>query len=373
MENNLYLPIKNYKEVIKKDKYRKYVPEYMNDYSICLDNSTKKTLFQFPMPINNKEIDISYPIYATDKFTISSINNGASITFANTSKVSINKSKDYVIYDHAINNSNIKSYQTESGIGFEINGELSNAYEFIVDFSNNNVFIDHNSYIVFNNTKGEKIAILQTPILKNIAGEELMPLRYELSNQTNNSIKVRLNLNSDFQTQNVCLMFCFDFYYEKIIYDSAVSQNKWNENLSNICMISNNSENISNLLIRFDLKGLYWLSNKNMERIIYAVKVLNLSNNELRMFFCIEDWCSWTVNWDSKPKIKDDYITGVVDKYGYINFDITDYVKLCLANKNSTDERYGFMLTAKEESASPIYLATADNSIYPPYISITFS
>ena len=88
------------------------------------------------------------------------------------------------------------------------------------------------------------------------------------------------------------------------------------------------------------------------------------------LFDVEEDWCSLTVNWNTKPE-SGKYISSCqVKEKGEISFDITEPVKLYAANRSGDLQRNGLVM--KSEKNAYNILTSSDASLYPVRTEIVF-
>ncbi len=219
-----------------------------------------------------------------------------------------------------------------------------------------------NNYTLFVDEYDNIVAILQPPLLL----DDSKVIKYKVAEIENNSFDIRIDID---EIANADIEFSFDWYMKKSILDSEVSIGKNNSYLLNYACISGNKSNISFLLLRFDFINIRLLDINKIEKVRFVVKSLSENiENELILTEVKEDWCSWTVDWKSQPKLDENEIKGECTKNGYIEFDITEYIKNCLKNKGCKGERYGLALLNKSNANAYIY--TSDDSLYMPYLRV---
>jgi hypothetical protein len=98
------------------------------------------------------------------------------------------------------------------------------------------------------------------------------------------------------------------------------------------------------------------------------------SNKKIILREVMSQWASRTLSWDEQGGVGN-LISGMSEPQdnGYVSFDVTQFIKKCVFDRSSMRESVGFAMLLDAENEEPVFIATSDNTSYPPYLRITLN
>lgn len=391
---------------LEENGHIKQLPEYNSPYTLCYENKDGSySLFIFAAPIQYKTDDNQYilidnalvpadnahyiyknksgqvksyypdvleneftVIYGDEKLSfkycgenIDSFSKGQKINFTNMYG-DIVEAVEYKGKDI-----NLAFYSTLTGIKMEMSPQKAIEPEnikFSVNCPNTQYSNFKNGYITFHNNS-ENTAIIYTPLMK--CDETIQPIKMNVMS-IENTQRLIFPERIDAEIENCKVDMSFEFYVNKIPDSTAYEKNTVNSYLSNFCNIGSN-DLISNgyHYTRFRLNYFFSTSPENILKATYYIKGLHQNaESQLGLYSVGNQWSSTGLNWMNKGSPDTFLSKNVVVGNGINSFDITDFVRSCFETGGREKESKGAVIMGDKND----FLATSDNSLYPPYVRI---
>lgn len=259
----------------------------------------------------------------------------------------------------------------------------NNQLDFYIDKQEKIDFtIKDNEYVVFKTTAKDSVtkAIIYTSFLQDSAGKcsfNNTVQVIQIDNQWKYSIKLDESFLNDPNTQYpINISPTFELYRNKMP-DSTVYSNKPSTNvyLANYAVLGNNEfYGNSQHYLRFRINYVFKSYEQNIKSAVYVSTVLTKDSApmQVEMLRLKDIWSSTGINWITKFATLGNESSTQISAQGRYEFDITNFVKLCVKDDEWNTEVYGLAMTAAEESTGTKVIATNDNTFYQPYIRIDF-
>lgn len=263
------------------------------------------------------------------------------------------------------NNEKIIIYPTYLGANYEINNKLHES-NFFIEIQDCNYYIKNDNHIIFYNDNHLIISILYfSSINKN------NNINYDNINLSINNYNKTFHINIQFP-YNSTLFLSLNSYENKQP-DSCVYSEKNNSNfyLKDVSIIGNHDSYGQGInYLRFRINNFIKTFSTEIISARYNSKVLDSSKKNFISMYRINDiWNSSQITWLNKPNSKDIVSNGEI-KNNFIIFNITNFIKECVNDKNGTIESHGVQLKNKKEDDNYSILASSDNGFYIPYVEI---
>ncbi len=172
-------------------------------------------------------------------------------------------------------------------------------------------------------------------------------------------------------------MVHFDFYTEKMFFDSSVYQSapKQNSLLNNISIFDESGEDCSGYTyLKCNLESITPADKNLLGSIRYHFYVAALTNAmDLEAYLVPDTWCSFTVNWETKPAYTEKIGEVHVDAAGYYYLDMTEFAKNYIEHAGEYTAECSIVLKAKDNSTGIVIAASADNTIAPPFFEVDYA
>lgn len=393
---------------------KKQLHQYDSPYTVCFENDDGTYLFYvFSSPIQYKKnnsfeiinnaiissdekgyafensannIKIYFPNRISDAFLIR--NGGEYISFSpnfdvsdfSEGKVEIIQNMQGIKVQAVVYKSeklDLCFYPTKAGIKLEIiiKAQLEEEQlDFLVESSADDFFDNKNGYVVLTKS-GKNHAIIYSSLQKNSGAIE-SAICFRQMSEKDGAFHVYFSINnaSEYgnETYPIRMDPSFELYQSKMPDTTVYSKYLTNSYLNNYAVLGETPMLGEGWhYIRVRLQFFMSLSPETIEKATFYSKCLLLSNsnNKIKILKNNEQWSSTRINWESR-------VCGstLIGEYsvlgGYLEADITEFVKECFAEPSLTIESQGFMLKAGENQC---IMATSENSMYTPYIKLVLN
>lgn len=168
-----------------------------------------------------------------------------------------------------------------------------------------------------------------------------------------------------------------DLYNEKMFFDSSVYQDKpqLNSLLNNISVFDNkNADSVGYTYLKLNLDSITPANSSLLDTLYYYFFVMACSEGvDLEAYLVSKNWCSFTINWDSKPEYKQKIGEVHIDQTGYHRLDITDFACEYIENAADYSAECSLLLKLKDTDQGMLVLASADNTWAPPYFEVNYT
>lgn len=167
-----------------------------------------------------------------------------------------------------------------------------------------------------------------------------------------------------------------DMYSEKMFFDTSTysAKPKTNFILNNISYFSaKDSDGNERTYMKTNLRSITPNQSDLLEKITLSLYAIYAKEEVTLEVYKVKDtWCSWTLNWESHPPYYEKIGEIIVNKPGWYDIDLTDYVKNLIDNGYDEITDNSFVLVAKSAENGEVIFASADNSCAPPYYKILY-
>lgn len=164
----------------------------------------------------------------------------------------------------------------------------------------------------------------------------------------------------------------FEFYDQKMPDSTAYSELEETTYLSNYFTLGHHSEfGESAHYLRMRLNYFFTTAPNNIKNASYNLKQLDTKEEKIQMMEVTDEWSSVWLRWQEKQPIGK-IVSEATKINNYNNFDITDFIKESVVDFDWLKESYGVVLKTDADKESSFF-ASSDNTLYPPYIKITFN
>lgn len=167
-----------------------------------------------------------------------------------------------------------------------------------------------------------------------------------------------------------------DMYQEKMIFDTSTYSKNSSTNfiLNNFShFTANNNRENERTYIKHNLNAIIPVKAALLDKIslnLYAIAVKE--EITIEFYNVKENWCSWEITTENHPLYQEKIGEITVDKSGWYEIDITDYIKDLMNSGRNKLASNSIVMITKSGSCGEVLFASADNSFAPPYYKIIY-
>ncbi len=167
-----------------------------------------------------------------------------------------------------------------------------------------------------------------------------------------------------------------DMYSEKMFFDTSTYSSIPNTNfiLNNISYFTaKQSDGNERTYMKTNLRSITPNQSDLLEKITLSLYAIYAKEEVIIEVYKVkDDWCSWTMNWENHPSYHEKIGEIIVDKPGWYDVDLTNYVKNLIDNGYDKTTDNSFVLVAQSAENGEVFFASADNSCAPPYYKVVY-
>ena len=388
------------------------IQQVATKYSILYKNNNKRKMYVFSMPIR-KYIDNNYIyvkpgidkvneyqyitnnidysiLYEDDYLRISDEKNWFKLSFdeiyawnfIELSNNSMSLKGDSIQY---INENGNEIFVSPSYSGMVVNYKIDesvNQLVFPIEFSELKVNNQDAGYVVLSEKNLGNISIsdnitnsvfvISRPIVSDMNGRKSLGGAIELIKKNK-----KYQLVCSVPEGTVNLSFTVNYYYENMFFDCTAYQREANVNHvfgDYVVYDSETRMNLSNNYIKFDIRSFTPKKSQALDRITLSVYVLDCKKDtEFEVYAVPNDWCAWELTWNKQPNYQEKIGYFKLDGSGWYTLDLTEYIKSLIDENYYNLINNSIMIKLKDGSTGYAIMASADNSIYPPYFEVDYT
>lgn len=234
-----------------------------------------------------------------------------------------------------------------------------------------NYYLNQEKRYILLQSESDIESVIQQPIIQ--SDEEKRRLATMEMKEYENDYNLRVILNNESLSQQnspAILETTFDMYQNKIPDTSVYSNYNNNSYLRSYAIIGKHPEFGEGWeYIRFKLSKLFYTREENILDAKYYIKGLTgCRDNNVQVYQPEDRWPSSQMVWNSKIASDKGPIAVSKKENGYYIFDLTNFAKQCFSENSQYTESKGIILKCDADAYH--VLATADHSLYPPFIKI---
>jgi len=272
-------------------------------------------------------------------------------------------------------------YPTKAGIKSEVvlkEKPKNNGFAFSICSGASTFDNDQNGYIVFKKEGGQNESLIYQPLVQSIVdGKRQLDVTARMNmERREEDYHVNIKISEEFiDSADIGYPIKFDpsfeMYLQKIPDSTAYSKCNINNYLCHYAVIGEHSVLGDGwYYTRLRLNYFMRVNIKNIKSAVYVIKPLwrNKDVPDLQAYEPIEQWSSTGLLWENKSKPRKQ-ISKAELQNKYLEFKANLFISECFCDLNWQKESIGFLIKTDQKDTFNI-LATADNSLYTPYIKI---
>jgi len=406
--NSIFLPqdFRDVKEIFNLP-YEE-VTSVSTKYSILYKDGNNRKMFVFAVLVremeNDKHILFDNKIYENDdgtfktqnkEFNLNFNSNAINLSYKNLNfsvllnNTKMNKDENYfntygetkeaVKYTNVVDNIDLRCIPTYNGLLMEfdlLNKTEKSEITFEIDINKLKYENDPAGYVKILKDDNNAGVIYQGIVLDN-----------DNRIYTNNRVKISIKDKKYYLTIDLSklpsdviypakLAFNFDFYCEKMFYDTSVYEATPSTNtiLNNVSIFDSiNEKHAGYTYMKYNVKSFTPKDSSLIESFTFNFYVISVSDSiEIEVYRAAKDWCSTQINWRDKPLYKEKIGEFTLSEIGWHKIDLTDYVKLLIDRDYDNLNDNGIVFKVKEGSKGYAIWTSADNTYAPPYFEVNY-
>jgi len=204
---------------------------------------------------------------------------------------------------------------------------------------------------------------------------------------TNNAVKITEKSKKHYLTVDLSklpadvsypakLAVHFDFYNEKMFYDTSVYEAapKVNTMLNNVSVFdSENKGNDGHTYLKYNIRSFTPKNPAMIDLLAFNFYVMSVADSiDIEVFRVPKEWCSSLMNWRDKAKHREKLGEFTLSETGWHRIDLTEYAKKLIERDYDKIRDNSIVLKVKPGSKSHAVLASVDNSYAPPYFEVHY-
>jgi len=174
----------------------------------------------------------------------------------------------------------------------------------------------------------------------------------------------------------VKLALNFDFYCEKMFYDTSVYEATPNINtmLNNVSIFDSVSEkNNGYTYFKYNVRSFTPKESQLIDSFACSFYVMSVTGSaDIEVYRISKNWCSSLINWNSKADYKEKLGEFTISETGWYKMDMTEYVKGLIDRDYDKLNDNSIVLKMKDGSKGRAVLASVDNTYAPPFFEVTY-
>lgn len=378
-------------------------------YSVLYKNDLNRNMYVFAVPVRDKGNDqnsiFDEKIYINDFGNYSTANKDFNVTFNDNSidlhylsnhfSIELEKSTVYkkeeiylslygqkregVKYIGIFENIDAIFIPTYNGLMIEFNIQEINDLEQIelkIDIGSLSYENDDAGYIQMLNDNDKKGMIYQG-IVTDRANNLSVCNKVKIQKKRGDKyLVIDLKQLPDGLQYPITLSINFDFYLEKMFFDTSVYEDTPNINclLNNITIFDAiNDGHAGYTYVKYNIKSITPKDSSLLDSITYNFYVMYLVDKiDLEIYKVDRNWCSWTLTWNNKTAYKEKIGEITISNTGWYELDITEYVKELIDNNYDNLDDNSFVIKVKDGNIGYVLIASADNTFSPPYFEVNY-
>ena len=175
---------------------------------------------------------------------------------------------------------------------------------------------------------------------------------------------------------SVTLNLHFDFYSDKMFFDTSVYKSSANTNclLNNVTIFDTlNEKNEGYTYYKYNIKSFTPKDSTKLDSLFFNFYVMAVTDSvDIEIYKVNRDWCSWTINWNDKPSYGAKIGEFTISETGWHEIELTEYAKHLIDNNYDKLENNSIMFKIKDGSKGYVMAASADNAYKPPYFVVNY-
>ena len=381
-------------------------------YSVLYKNGIERKMYVFALPVkemqNRKYVLLDAQIYENGDGTFGTKNKNFNVRFNNDSvdlqhinlkiailfdKMDLIKESDYlniygetkeaVKYSGTADNLEMRCIPTYNGVLMEL--DLPNKIEkseitFELDMAKRQLLKYKNDpagYVKILDEDEDNIGVFHQGIV--VGGDNRF--------YANNKVKIAVKNKRYYLTVDLSklpadvsypakLAMNFDFYREKMFYDTSVYEAMPNVNtmLNNVSIFDSiNEGNSGYTYFKYNVRSFTPKESKLIDSFSCSFYVMSVTGNaDIEVYRVPKDWCSSMINWNDKPNHAEKLGEFTVSEKGWYKIDLTEYVKKLIDRDYDKLNDNSIVLKMKDGSRGYLVLASVDNTYAPPFFEVNY-
>ena len=172
------------------------------------------------------------------------------------------------------------------------------------------------------------------------------------------------------------LAVSFDFYCEKMFYDTSAYQAtpKTNTTLNNVTIFDSINEGHNGYTyLKYNVRSFTPKNPSLLDSFMFNFYVMSLTGSiDIEVYRLNKDFCNWITTWNSKPSYKEKVGEFSISETGWHRIDLTEYVQNLIGREYDKLTDNSVVLKLKTGSKGYTILASADNTYAPPYFEVNY-